>query len=242
MQTKYARALCLLGMFFLLLACNFPTGDSNLPGTGTDQPVATQATAAVSSTPTSAPATQAPVPAVKTKEPVSAGCASGWFFTFDDDYRDLGAFCPGPARAADAVGQDFEGGRVYYYAPDPAYTTDLRGTIYVIYNDGEWITFPDNWDTTQPSSDPNLVPPEGRYQPVERIGKVWRDNADVRNRLGWAYEVQSSFPGRYQHYSEESAPTGDMHFSFIDHGKWGVVLLLNSVDMGPNTWTVVGHY
>ncbi len=239
MQTKHPRWLWFLGTFFLLLlACNFPTGDSNLPATATGQPVATQATTSVPPTAARTTATQAPAP---TKAPAS-GCASGWFFTFDDDHRALGDFCPDPVRNADAIGQDFEGGRVYRYAPDPAYTADQRGTVFVIYNDGEWLTFPDTWDASQPSSDPGIVPPAERFQPVESIGKVWRDNADVRNRLGWAYEVQSSFSGRIQDYSKKSSPTGDLHFSFIDHGKWGVVLLLNSVDMGPNTWEVVGGY
>ncbi len=237
MRLKTIKTLCLLGMFFLLiLACNFPTGDPGPIATNMAQPTSPETPAGVT------PTLNAPAPTLQTTEPASGACAASWFFTFDEDHRALGDFCPEPARNADAVGQDFEGGRVYRYAPDPAYTADQRGTIFIIFNDGEWGTFPDNWDTTQPSSDPSLVPPEGRYQPVERIGKVWRDNADVRNRLGWAYEPQSSFSGRIQSYDQSSTPSGDNHFFFIDHGKWGVVLLLNSVDMGPNAWEVVGGY
>jgi hypothetical protein len=78
---------------------------------------------------------------------------------------------------------------------------------------------------------------------VESIGKVWRDNADVRQRLGWAYEPQSAFRGRVQSYlAQTSLPSGDTHYTFIDHGKWGIVLVLNSVDMGPNIWEVAGNY
>ena len=166
------------------------------------------------------------------------------FFTFDDKHLPLGSFCPEPVKILEAIGEDFEGGRVLRYAPDPAYTADQRGIVYVIYNDGEWLTYPDVWDPSQPSNAPSLVVPNGRYQPVDSIGKVWRENADVRNRLGWAYGPQSKFTGRMQLYLVQSGmPSGDYsHFFFIDHGKWGVALLLNSVDMGLNKWEVAGTY
>lgn len=174
---------------------------------------------------------------------ISTTCSASWFFTFDNKQLPLGSFCPEPVKILEAIGEDFEGGRVYRYAPDPAYTADQRGTVYVIYNDGEWLTFPDGWDASQPANDPSLVVPSGRYQPVDSIGKVWRENVDVRNRLGWAYEPQSKFLGRFQTYSVQSGmPSGDTHFFFIDHGKWGKVLLLNSVDMGPNKWEIAGNY
>lgn len=170
-------------------------------------------------------------------------CEANWFFTFDQKHASLGQYCPEPVKFMDAVGQDFEGGRVYCYAPDPAYPIDQRGTVYIIYDDGEWVTFPDDWDTTQPSIDSSLVVPEERYQPVEGIGKVWRLNEEVRDRLGWAYEPQSKFQGRIQYYSTQADTlNGDTHYSFIDHGKWGLVLLLNSVDIGPNKWETAGTY
>jgi hypothetical protein len=186
--------------------------------------------------------TNTAIPTIMPPVGTSGTCSTNWFFTFDNQYLSLGSFCPEPVKILEAIGQDFEGGRVYRYAPDPLYTADQRGTVYVIYNDGEWITFPDGWDASQPSSDPSLVVPGGRYQPVDSIGKIWRENADVRNRLGWAYETQSKFLGRMQSYLVQSdRPNGDTHFLFIDHGK-GIVLLLNSVDMGPNKWEVTGSY
>jgi hypothetical protein len=183
---------------------------------------------------------------VPTDMPATQGsCTASWFFNFDIQHQSLGQFCPEPPRLLQAYGQDFEGGRVYWYAPDPAYPQDQRGTIYVIYNDGEWVTFPDTWDPSQTSLDPALQVPAGRYQPVESIGKVWREFPEVRNRLGWAYEPQVAFQGRFQSYSLIPNPPPDgtgSHYYFIDHGKWGLVLLLNSVDMGPNQWEVAGTY
>ena len=170
-------------------------------------------------------------------------CSASWFFTYDNKHLALGSFCPEPVKILQAVGQDFEGGRAYRYAPDPAYPADPRGTIFIIYNDGEWVTFPDLWDASQPSSDPSIAAPSGRFQPVDSIGKVWRENADVRNRLGWAYGPQGNFLGRMQMYSvQPGMPGGDTHFFFIDHGKWGKVVMLDMVDMGPNKWELAGGY
>lgn len=253
MQIKHFKLLFLPGILLLTaLACSFLTGappDSPelvFPATSlavTPQTVLATPTTAVPTLP-AVPPTSTLVPAVPASGQSPISCAASWFFTFEKDHVGLASFCPEPVKVLEAIGQDFEGGRVYRYAPDPSYTLDQRGTIFVIYNDGEWVTFPDNWDSGQPSSDPGLVVPEGRYQPVDSIGKVWRDNPlDVRNRLGWAYEPQSKFTGRVQYYlSQPGQPSGDSHFFFIDHGKWGLVLLLNSVDMGPNKWEVVGSY
>jgi len=201
-------------------------------------------TTTISPTVPSATLTNTPIPTTPSPIHISTTCSASWFFTFDNNHLSLASFCPEPVKLLEAVGQDFEGGRAYRYSPDPSYTTDQRGTVFIIYNDGEWVTIPDNWDSSQPSSDPNLVVPEGRYQPIDSIGKVWRENIlNVRDRLVWAYEPQSKFPGRIQSYLvQQGVPSGDTHFFFIDHGKWGMVLLLNSVDMGPNKWEVVGTY
>ena len=48
---------------------------------------------------------------------------------------------------------------------------------------------PDNFvDGTDIESDPNIVPPAGRFQPTRGFGKVWRENPDIREALGWATE------------------------------------------------------
>lgn len=259
------KILYLLPLLIMLLACGaqpLPTQDvSNIvnatltaiaqsnPQVVAPQPTATQTALPIQSTavqqvvqltlPSQPPATSYVLPPTH----ISTTCSASWFFTFDNKHLPLGSFCPEPVKILEAIGEDFEGGRVLRYAPDPAYTADQRGTVYVIYNDGEWLTFPDGWDASQPASDPSLVVPNGRYQPVESIGKVWREVADVRNRLGWAYGPQSKFTGRMQLYLVQSGmPSGDTHFFFIDHGKWGVALLLNSVDMGSNKWEVAGTY
>lgn len=246
MQTQNPIILLIPAIFFVTtLACNITSQEPGMAFIATSQPATAQIIieSPTTAVPTASISTSTSSPATSSPEDAATTCNAKWFFTFDETQLPLAAYCPEPVKNLEAVGQDFEGGRVYRYAPDPAYLADQRGTVFVIYNDGEWVTFPDNWDPTQPVSDPNLTAPAERYQPVESIGKVWRENSEVRNRLGWAYEPQSRFAGRIQSYLVQAGlPSGDTHFFFIDHGKWGTVLLLNSVDMGPNKWEVAGTY
>jgi LysM repeat protein len=180
-----------------------------------------------------------PPPATATTVP---NCTARWFFTFDPGKADDRPLCPNPVIALQAAGEDFEGGRVIWHSALPG-STDPRGTVVVIYNDGTWVTYVDTWQSVQPESDPGIMPPAGRYQPVRGIGKVWRENAEVRARLGWAYEPEAAFNGRFQ---EPAGFAGIWYnripYFYLDHGKWGLVLRFYSVDYGQNTWEVAGRY
>jgi len=257
MHIKPHASLYLAGvLIFSTLACSFSVNMPSEIPTAIVQPANTQIVSTPSIVPSAIPSaipanTLVPTLILPTQVPptqvpptqFSNSCSVNWFFSFDAKHQSLGAFCPMPVKILDAIGQDFEGGRVYRYAPDPDYPSDQRGTIYIIYNEGEWVTYPDNWDPGQSSSDPNIVVPVDRYQPVDAIGKIWREVPDVRNRLGWALESQTTFQGRFQNYAVTlNGTSGDSHYYFIDHGKWGLVLLLNAVDAGPNKWEVAGTY
>jgi len=188
------------------------------------------------------PAVPPPAPTNTSRPTQNPSCPNRWFFTFEEGEEDTLPTCPGPVITVPAVGQDFEGGRAYRYGPMPG-STDQRGTVYIIYNDGYWETYPDVWDASQPELDPTIFPPPGRYQPVRSIGKVWRDNPSVRQRLGWAFELESTFTGRFQEPQDIPGLWNNRtHYFYIDHGKWGIVLRLYAVDMGPNTWEVAGGY
>jgi hypothetical protein len=74
-------------------------------------------------------------------------------------------------------------------------------TIFAIYqttNKPRWQQFADTWTPGAPESDPSLVPPEGMLQPVRGFGIVWRSNARVRQRLGWATSAEIAFQGAFQ--------------------------------------------
>jgi LysM repeat protein len=163
---------------------------------------------------------------------IPANCAAAWFFNFTRTAADNN--CPNPAITVEAVGQNFQGGRVYRYAAAP--TSGQPSTIYVIFNDGTWQTFNDTWDASQPNDDPSIVPDAGWYKPFGAIGKLWRENPQLRQALGWAYQPESAFSGRIQ------APVNSTGYFYIDHGLRNLVLRLNSGSTTPNQWQVVGSY
>ena len=168
-------------------------------------------------------------PSGQTGASVGGNCPNGWFFTFTASVPEANT-CPGPIYSSPAAGQNFEGGRVLYYA---GINGVIGPSLYVIYNDGSWERYDDQFNgDQQPASDPNLVPPAGRFQPVRAIGKIWRDNPNVRSRLGWAYANEADFPGRRQY-----AQGGNT--LFIDHGFRNLALRL---DDALKSWTVVGRY
>ena len=67
------------------------------------------------------------------------------------------------------------------------------GRILVLYDDHTWETYADTWTVAEPEEDATLAAPEGRFQPKRGLGKVWRDNAAVRERLGWALAPEQGF-------------------------------------------------
>jgi len=72
--------------------------------------------------------------------------------------------------------------------------------IYVLYNNGTWQGYNDTWTSSEPEWDPSIVPPPGYYQPKRGFGKVWRENAAVRNGLGWATTEERGFYASVQGY------------------------------------------
>lgn len=170
---------------------------------------------------------------------ITANCPIRWFFSFTAGDEDPQAPCPGNLQSMEAVGQNFEGGRVLWYNTTAiGYPTD---TLYVIYNDGSWVRYEDTWAEGQTESDPSIVPPAERVQPVRAIGKLWREQPGVRQKLGWAYAAENFFSGRFQEPNPTSGTYADI---YIDHGWRNLVLRLRRTSgMSPTFfWEVVGRY
>ncbi|GAB4312131.1 MAG: hypothetical protein Kow00117_05100 [Phototrophicales bacterium] len=113
-------------------------------------------------------------------------CPVQWFFS------------PPPLECADTdpqetflIQQRFERGRMIY--------SGITNEIYVLFNDGfepAWITFSNQYDPNRhPEFDENFAPPPGFYQPVGRLGFLWRGNDTVRNRLGLGIEPELAYDG-----------------------------------------------
>lgn len=173
----------------------------------------------------SAPTAQFP-PRAGSGGAVVSNCPVAWFFQMEPGTPEAGA-CPAQAATASpAAGQDFEGGRAYYYAAAGPFTQPV---VYVIYNDG---TFEEYIDLYTPGNVlPPAAPPPERFAPVRAIGKVWSDNAAVQSRLGWAYGPERDFAGLRQFSADDEV-------LYINHGARGVVV---RVDLSNGRWAVGGH-
>jgi hypothetical protein len=134
---------------------------------------------------------------------VQIRCPHPYFFSAPPDSAYGDPSCPyKPAAGTWAAEEAFEGGRMIWLEGIPAESTP-RGepqgpTIYVLYDDGHWERYPDTWTEDEAESDPRIVPPEGRYQPIRGFGKLWRTTPEVRERLGWALAPEQGFDSAFQ--------------------------------------------
>ena len=145
---------------------------------------------------------------------ITLTCPDEWFFEPAPDS------CPaGPAVYSGGAEQHFEHGIMLW--------VQSEDRIYVLYNDGQipaWQAFPDEWAG---DPDPILDPPPGYYQPKRGFGLVWREQPNVRDRLGWGttpeqgYETafQRSSAWKYPHTYIKAANSGTWHLK-PERSEW----------------------
>lgn len=90
--------------------------------------------------------------------------------------------------------QRFQNGRMFYVQP--------IDEIWVLFNDGDgisgtWLAQTDLWEEGMAEFDPSIQPPAGLYQPERGFGMLWRENEDLRNRLGFAIEPEGGHVTTY---------------------------------------------
>ena len=101
----------------------------------------------------------------------------------------------------------FERGRMFWLQP--------RRMIWVLVygedgNNGQWHVYEDTWLEGMMDSDPEIIPPEGLYQPEFGFGKLWRDNETVRDMVGWAIDTEYGHVTTYQYFAGgEVTPNGE---------------------------------
>jgi hypothetical protein len=105
-----------------------------------------------------------------------------------------------------AAQQAFEGGRMVWLQPE--------GKILVLFDAAQPGTddsllriYDDTWTPGEEESDPAILPPPERFQPVRGFGKVWRNNPGVREGLGWALAPESAFMAMWQFEFNETIGT-----------------------------------
>lgn len=120
---------------------------------------------------------------------ISSSCSQSWFFS-----QSRPGSCPTAEVSTLAAEQEFEDGWAYWM--------NTSDKIYILYEDGQspaWEVYTDTWTTSDPETDSSLTPPSGNLeQPARGIGKVWRNNSTVKNRLGWALDDEVGYTADFQ--------------------------------------------
>lgn len=152
---------------------------------------------------------------------------------------------PAPFQSqVDAVYQDFERGFMIYLAdrkaiwvfvksiPDPA------GTPVPTQSVGVWLAFADTFQDGEPETDPAFEPPVNYQQPKRGFGKVWRENANVRDLLGWGLDYERPYTASVTDYSIGAfdstgvySPQSFIHLATTANG------LTVHIDESTRTWS-----
>jgi serine/threonine protein kinase len=134
-------------------------------------------------TPTPLPPTPTPCP-----QPVDPAFAA-WPASYPDVAAQVG--CPrGQSLQIPAAWEPFERGEMLWRG-------DLH-QIYVLRQSGMWAVYDDLWRDGDMQWDATIVPPDGFMQPVRGFGLVWRQQAGVRDDLGWATASEATFDAAFQ--------------------------------------------
>lgn len=178
-----------------------PTGTPSRTITPTLSPTPTRPITATATFPQFPTSVATPVIAI-VPQAIAQVCDSAWFFLNPQP-----AGCPLAApTAAPGVYQTFQNGFMIWLGHQ-----DL---IYVFYNDAaqpRWETFRDEFDQGEPEDDPAYVnaPSPNTWQPRRGFGVLWRGNAAVRNRIGWAtLQWEQAFS-----VTAQAAPDGTLFIS-----------------------------
>lgn len=76
--------------------------------------------------------------------------------------------------------------------------------ILVLFDDGTWTYFSDQWQEGMPELSCEASPPPGLWQPIRGFGLVWCREPGLRDRLGWALGSEIAFESLSQPFGEGS--------------------------------------
>lgn len=92
--------------------------------------------------------------------------------------------------------QVFEHGRLFWLQP----VDQIWVMVVTREGGGEWSVYQDTFEEGEIEFDPQLTPPAGVQQPTRGFGKLWRDNPEVREALGWAITPEFGYVTRYEYH------------------------------------------
>jgi hypothetical protein len=158
-----------------------------------------------------------PLPTAIAVNPAAAGCATPWFFT-----QVIPVTCAlNPPVTSPGSYQQFQNGFMVWVGPQHA--------IYVLYDSANfprWQVLNDSFQDGMPESDPAYNnPPPYTWQPKRGFGLLWRNNASIRDRIGWAvteyetpYTIQVQIASDGTIYMNE--PRGGIFSLTPDGSEW----------------------
>jgi len=92
--------------------------------------------------------------------------------------------------------QVYEHGRMFWLQP----TGQIWVMIVKTEGRGDWQVYEDTFVDGEPEFDPDIVPPDGMEQPKRGFGKLWRENPQIRDELGWAITPEFGYVSRYEYH------------------------------------------
>ncbi len=87
-------------------------------------------------------------------------------------------------------------------------------TIFVLYEDGVWHSFSDQWDEGMPELSCQASPLDGRLQPKRGFGLVWCSERGVAEGLGWALEEERGYLGTWQIFEQGQIISSELRSAF----------------------------
>jgi hypothetical protein len=177
--------LILWAVFMIVLAgCQGQTEKVVLVVTATPAP--TDASTSSAATDTTAPQVSTATATATVVPPTQAPS-----ITATPDVRPTATL--GQIQVAEEV---FEHGRIFWIQP--------RKQMWVMYDNGqgsgEWQVFDDTYVDGEPASDPSIVPPEGKYQPLRGFGKLWREHQEIKDKLGFGLTPEFGYVSNYEYH------------------------------------------
>lgn len=178
-----------------------PTRTPTAPALGTPQATATtpsaEATPEASTTSTATPAeTATEIPTATPTETATPTAApiQGVGLIFEEDPA-IAQLLGAPRAAAlpvQVTRQTFERGTMLS-------RSDTR-EVFVLQRDGTWYLYRDSWQDGESLDDTGSMPP-GLLAPIQGFGKLWRQQAELRQSIGWATAAEQSQPGLVQEFA-----------------------------------------
>jgi len=93
--------------------------------------------------------------------------------------------------------QQFQNGNMFWVQPiDQIWIATTN-------EDGEqiWINRDDTFQEGMPESDPDLdIPAEGLIQPIRGFGKLWREEPEIQDLVGWATDEEFGYTTNYEYH------------------------------------------